>query len=93
MEACNICALGRAPMAYPFPRIISPPAVLLAATVHLMASVPNTILLEMDTSGNAVYEELLTWAPSFEDGTLKVPDCTGLGVALPEAVRKQYGTG
>ena len=92
MEARNICALAGA---YGVP--VSPhnfsSGVLLAATVHLMASVPNTILLEMDTSGNAVYEELLTWAPSFEDGTLKVPDCTGLGVALPEAVRKQYGTG
>lgn len=92
METRNICALAGA---YGVP--VSPhnfsSGVLLAATVHLMASVPNTVLLEMDTSGNAVYEELLTWAPTFDGGVLEVPACTGLGVALPEAVRKQYGTG
>lgn len=91
METRNICALAGA---YGVP--VSPhnfsSGVLLAATVQLMASVPNTVLLEMDTSGNAIYGELLTWAPSFEHGALKVPECVGLGVALPEAVRKQYAS-
>ncbi len=90
METRNICALAGAHGVPVSPHNFSS-GVLLAATVHLMASVPNTILLEMDTSGNAIYEELLTWKPAFGNGSLDVPECTGLGVTLPEAIVKQYG--
>lgn len=65
--------------------------VLLAATLHLAASLPNAVLLEMDTSGNAVYEELLHSPPVLKDGKIILPDGVGLGVELKqEALEKYY---
>ena len=63
--------------------------VLLAATMHLMAAMPNAVLLEMDTSGNAVYDELLLSPPVLMDGKIAVPEGPGLGVELnPDALEK-----
>lgn len=65
--------------------------VLLAATLHLMAATPNTRLLEMDTSGNAVYEELLREPLAFAEGRVAVPRLPGLGVHLPTATLERHG--
>lgn len=65
--------------------------VLLAATLHLMAAAPGTRLLEMDTSGNAVYEELLREPLAFADGRLAVPGLPGLGVHLPPETLERHG--
>lgn len=64
--------------------------ILLAATMHLMAAAPNTRLLEMDTSGNAVYEELLLEPLVLDDGRVKVPASPGLGVHLPQSLLDRY---
>ena len=89
METKNICALAET---YGIP--VSPhnfsSGVLLAATIHLMASTPNTQWLEMDTSGNAVYEELLLAPLQMKDGHVKVPNQPGLGVELKERTLKAY---
>jgi L-alanine-DL-glutamate epimerase-like enolase superfamily enzyme len=89
METKNICSLADT---YGIP--VSPhnfsSGVLLAATIHLMASTPNTQWLEMDTSGNAVYEELLTDPLQLKNGYVKVPSQPGLGVELTEATLEKY---
>ena len=89
METKNICSLADS-----FGIPVSPhnfsSGVLLAATIHLMASTPNTQWLEMDTSGNAVYEELLTASLRLNDGYVEVPNQPGLGVELTEETLKKY---
>ena len=55
-----------------------------------MESTPNTQWLEMDISGNAVYEELLTAPLQMKDGHVKVPNQPGLGVELTERTLKTY---
>ena len=88
-EAKNICSLAEA---YGIP--VSPhnfsSGILLAATIHLMASTPNTMLLEYDSSQNAVYEELLIEPLKFEDSQIEVPQNPGLGVHLPEDIIQAY---
>ena len=44
----------------------------------------------MDTSGNAVYEELLTDPLQLNDGYVEVPSQPGLGVELTEETLKKY---
>ena len=66
--------------------------ILLAATLHLMAATPNTHLLEMDSSNNAVYEELLTEPLELQEGRVRVPTTPGLGVHLPQSVLDRYAT-
>lgn len=65
--------------------------VLLAATAHLMASSANMDLIEVDTSGNSVYEEILSPTWSIKEGFVYIPDDVGLGVMLPESVLEKYG--
>jgi len=89
-EARNICVLAES---YGIP--VSPhnfsSGVLLAATIHLMAATPNTWLLELDSSNNAVYEELLVAPLEISDGYVQVPDHLGLGVKLTDDTIRQYG--
>ncbi len=87
-ETRNICALADA-----FGIMVSPhnfsSGVLLAATIHLMASTPNAMLLELDSSQNAVYQELLVEPLEISGGRVRVPAYPGLGVEIrPETVRK-----
>lgn len=80
LEAQRICTLAAA-----FGIPVSPhnfsSGILLAATAHLMAATPNTTWLEMDTSGNAIYLELLDEGWHFENGFLSVSNSPGLGVS------------
>jgi L-alanine-DL-glutamate epimerase-like enolase superfamily enzyme len=87
-ETRNICALADA-----FGIMVSPhnfsSGVLLAATIHLMASTPCTSLLELDSSQNAVYQELLLEPLTISGGKVRVPAHPGLGVEIrPETVKK-----
>ena len=88
-EARNICALAEA-----YGILVSPhnysSGVLLGATIQLMASIPNAHLLEIDTSDNAVYQELLVEPLQIKDGIVRVPEFPGLGVELNEDVLKKY---
>lgn len=91
METKNICNLAQV---YGVP--VSPhnfsSGILLAATLHLMASTPNTTLLEFDNSENAVYQELLMEPLKIKDGFVSIPSHPGLGVHLPREVLQKYGT-
>ena len=89
LETRNICTLAESHGIPVSPHNFSS-GILLAATIHLMASTPNTMLLEYDSSQNAVYEELLTEPLQFEDGQIEVPQNPGLGVHLPEEIIRNY---
>ncbi len=62
----------------------------LAATLHLMAALPETQLLEFDPTGTAVYEELFIEPLVVEGGCVHVPRGPGLGVRLTEEVLRKY---
>jgi D-galactarolactone cycloisomerase len=62
----------------------------LAATLHLLAALPQTQLLEFDPTGTAVYEELFTEPLAVEKGAVRVPTGPGLGVGLTEALVGKY---
>jgi L-alanine-DL-glutamate epimerase-like enolase superfamily enzyme len=88
-ETRNICAL-----AHCYGVLVSPhnysSGILLGATLQLMASIPNAYLLEIDTSDNAIYQELLIEPLQIEGGYVKVPQFPGLGVKLDQEVLKKY---
>ena len=88
-ETKNICSLADS---YGIP--VSPhnysSGVLLAATIHLMASTPNAQLLELDTSDNAIYEDLLLAPLEIRDGYVTVSDYPGLGVELRKDILAEY---
>ena len=62
----------------------------LAATLHLMAAVPETRLLEFDPTGTAIYEEMFIEPLAMRDGRVRVPTTPGLGVALTEEIIARY---
>jgi L-alanine-DL-glutamate epimerase-like enolase superfamily enzyme len=62
----------------------------LAATLHLMAAMPETQLLEFDPTGTSIYEELFIEPLVVENGSVRVPDGPGLGVRLTDAVIEGY---
>ena len=88
-EVRNICALAES-----YGILVSPhnysSGVLLGATMQLMASMPNAHLLEIDTSENAIYQELLIEPLQIKNGFAKVPQFPGLGVKLDDEVLKKY---
>jgi D-galactarolactone cycloisomerase len=67
--------------------------ILLAATMQLMACTPNTRWLEIDSSDNPVYEELLVEPLRFENGAVRIPAHPGLGVVLTEETLRKYAAG
>ncbi|MFT6754430.1 MAG: D-galactarolactone cycloisomerase [Candidatus Azotimanducaceae bacterium] len=87
-ETRNICALADA---YGIPVSLHnySSGVLLAATMHVMAATKNTFLLEIDTSKNAVINELMVEPIKVVDGFATCPVLPGLGVELkPEVIEK-----
>jgi L-alanine-DL-glutamate epimerase-like enolase superfamily enzyme len=62
----------------------------LAATLHLMAALPQTLLLEFDPTGTAIYEELFVQPLVVQDGHVRVPSAPGLGVRLTPDIIARY---
>ena len=89
METKNICAVAQAAGVPVSPHNFSS-GVLLAATAHLMASTPNTTLLEADTSGNAIYNDLIIEGVEFKNGHFHINNAPGLGVEIPESILETY---
>jgi L-alanine-DL-glutamate epimerase-like enolase superfamily enzyme len=68
-------------------------AVLLVASLHFAAAVPNGLDLEWDQNPNAIREELLKEPLCLEsDGTVRVPERPGLGIELDRAAVDRYRT-
>jgi len=84
-ETKNICAIADACGMHVSPHNFSS-GVLLAATIQLMASTPNTRLLEIDTSDNAVYHDFFCEPLQINSGCVTVPHAPGLGVELKKEV-------
>jgi D-galactarolactone cycloisomerase len=62
----------------------------LAATLHFMAALPQTLLLEFDPTGTAIYEELFIEPLVVRDGHVRVAATPGLGVHLTDEVIARY---
>ena len=66
-------------------------AVLLVASLHFAAAIPNALVLEWDQNPNAIREELLKEPLRLEsDGTVKVPERPGLGIELDRSAVERY---
>jgi D-arabinonate dehydratase len=69
-------------------------AVLLVASLHFAAAIPNGLVLEWDQNPNAIRDELLTETLRLEaDGTVRPPERPGLGIELDRAAIERYRVG
>jgi len=69
-------------------------AVLLQASLHYAAAIPNGLVLEWDQNPNAIRDELLQEPLQLEsDGTVKLPERPGLGIELDRAAVERYRIG
>jgi L-rhamnonate dehydratase len=65
--------------------------ILVAATIHMIASMPHLPFLEFSVTESAIRKELLARPFIQKDGYIEVPKGPGLGIELnPEVIRK-YG--
>ncbi len=88
-ETKNVCTLAESYGIELSPHNYSS-GILLAATLHLMASTPHCTLLEFDASDNSIYEELLEQPLQIRNGKVAVPKTPGLGVTLKPEILKKY---
>jgi L-alanine-DL-glutamate epimerase-like enolase superfamily enzyme len=66
-------------------------AVLLAASLHFIASIPNGLVLEFDQNPNGLRDELLKEPIRIEsDGTIALPERPGLGIELDLRAVERY---
>ena len=65
-------------------------AVALTANLHLLASLDTDVVLEIDQTGNALIDDLLSDGLALEGGEVAVPDRPGLGIELNEDVVERY---
>jgi D-galactarolactone cycloisomerase len=65
-------------------------AVLLAASLHLAASLPNCTLIEIDRNPNPLRDQLLRQPIVVRDGMIQVPEGPGLGIELDRDVIETY---
>jgi D-galactarolactone cycloisomerase len=61
-----------------------------AATLQLLAAMPNAGPLEWDALNSSIIEELFIEPLVVRDGRVQVPELPGLGIHLPDAVRAKY---
>jgi D-arabinonate dehydratase len=66
-------------------------AVLLVASLHFIASIPNGLVLEFDQNPNGLRDELLKEPIRIdEDGMIQLPERPGLGIELDRAAVERY---
>ncbi len=65
-------------------------AVALVANMHLVASQPRSLTVEVDRTGNPFIDELLVEPIEMRDGAARVPSKPGLGIELNEEVVARY---
>ena len=69
-------------------------AVLLVASLHFAAAIPNGLVLEWDQNPNAIRDELLKEPLRLEaDGTVRLPERPGLGIELDRGAVERYRVG
>lgn len=65
-------------------------AVALVGNMHIVASLPNAICVEVDQTGNPFIDELLADQLVVVDGEVAMPQGPGLGIELDEDVVERY---
>lgn len=65
-------------------------AVTLVGNMHIVASLPNAICVEVDQTGNPFIDDLLTEKLVVSDGAIQLPQGPGLGIKLDEDVVERY---
>ncbi len=65
--------------------------VLVAASIHMIASIPHAPFLEFSVTESAIRKELLLHPFKQKDGYVDVPQTPGLGIELNPEVIKKYG--
>jgi L-alanine-DL-glutamate epimerase-like enolase superfamily enzyme len=66
-------------------------AVLLAASLHFIAAIPNGLVLEFDQNPNALRDELLKEPIRIDsNGIVKLPERPGLGIELDRGALERY---
>lgn len=65
-------------------------AVTLVGNMHVVASLPNAICVEVDQTGNPFIDDLLTEKLVVSDGAIQLPQAPGLGIELDEEVVERY---
>jgi L-alanine-DL-glutamate epimerase-like enolase superfamily enzyme len=88
-ECRRIAALAQAHQLAYAPHCFSS-AVLLVASLHLGASLPNCSLVEIDRNPNALRSDLLREPVVVRDGYVEVPSGPGLGIELDPATVERY---
>jgi L-alanine-DL-glutamate epimerase-like enolase superfamily enzyme len=69
-------------------------AVLLVASLHYAASIPNALILEWDQNPNGLRTELLKEELRLEgDSTVRLPERPGLGIELDRSAIERYRVG
>jgi L-alanine-DL-glutamate epimerase-like enolase superfamily enzyme len=89
-ECRRIAALAHAYNLMVAPHAFSS-AITLVAAMHLLASIPNGLILEFDQNPNALRQELLKEPITVDrEGFVTLPDRPGLGVELDPATVEKY---
>ena len=65
-------------------------AVALVANMHVIASLPNSITVEVDQTGNPFIEDLLAEPLKVVGGEIAMPQKSGLGIELNEETVERY---
>ena len=65
-------------------------ALTLVASMHLLAALPNGLMLEFDQNPNALRQQLFKEPISAEAGFVKLPERPGLGVELDPVTVERY---
>ena len=75
-----------------YPHVWGTP-IAIAASLHLLATLPGDVLLEYDQSDNPIREELVTQPFRLDEtGAVTVPTSPGLGVTLDEDALTRFAT-
>lgn len=67
--------------------------ILVAASTHFAASIPNGFLIEHTVSTSPLARDLVETSIEFRDGHVFIPDRPGLGVEINESVLSKYRVG
>ncbi|MBO7746297.1 mandelate racemase/muconate lactonizing enzyme family protein [Paenibacillus sp. MWE-103] len=67
--------------------------ILVAASTHFAAAIPNGFMIEHTTSASPLARDLVSEPVAFKDGYVHVPDRPGLGITVDEAVIAKYRVG
>jgi L-alanine-DL-glutamate epimerase-like enolase superfamily enzyme len=66
-------------------------AVLLMASMHFVASIPNGLMVEWDQTEHPLRDTLLTEKPSYDgNGMVRLPRAPGLGIELDRTAVERY---